>query len=198
MIGNTRRAGFTLVEAVVAAAVSGVLIVSVVGTFVTFQKIQNSSSQELQLQSVARQFINIVTEQLRTGYIDYDFYPGVPSSYPTYLATRTPEGDQTVVQFYNPGSGVRAYICRAAFDDSCSLGTNPEIDADWSRIHTTDVYFLYGQIDVQPDQPQFYNTTTSDEPQLITMRIQLVTAVDASTEQTELIQTTLTPRVYAR
>lgn len=197
MIGNSRH-GFTLVEAVVAAAISSILITSVVGLFVNFQKIQNSSHDELSLQTYARQVINTMTEQLRAGYIDYSYYSGAPSAEPQYLATRTPTGDQTVLEFYNAGSGTNLYICKKTFSGSCAKGVDPSVNADWTQLNSSDVYFSQGVFYIQPSSAQFYTSSTSDNPQLVTVRMQLTTKADVSPEVSNVIQTTLTPRVYGR
>lgn len=193
-----RAPGFTLIEAVVAAAVAGMLIVSIVGVFVTFQKVQNSSHEDLQLHASARQLINAISEQLRAGYIDYAFYTAAPSAEARYLATRTATGEQTVFQFFDTGSGMNMYVCKKPFDDVCPKSADPTLSADWSQINTDDIQFVVGTFDIQPDEPQFYSATTSDDPQLVTIRMQLSSTVDSTHERSPFMQLTLTPRIYAR
>jgi prepilin-type N-terminal cleavage/methylation domain-containing protein len=197
MIGNTKQ-GFTLIEALVSAAVAGIMIVVVVGTFTVFQKLQNTSQKELGLQVIARQIINSITESTRTSFVDYDFYAGNPAAESQYLALRSTEGIQTVFEFYNPGTGINVYVCTdKPFDSTCAKGVNPSTHADWAKLNSNSAYFVAASFFVQPSSPQYYDTTTSDNPQLITIRMQLTnSATPASTS--EVIQTTLTPRVYGR
>ncbi|MCW1929931.1 MAG: hypothetical protein KIH62_001280, partial [Candidatus Kerfeldbacteria bacterium] len=115
-----------------------------------------------------------------------------------YLATRTPTGEQTVLQFYNPGSGTNIYICKKVFSSSCAKGVDPSLHSDWTALNGADVYFSQGSFDVQPSTGQFYTSTTSDNPQLVTVRMQLTSRADVSAEASAIIQTTLTPRVYGR
>lgn len=197
MIGNTKQ-GFTLIEALVSAAVAGIMIVVIVGTFTVFQKLQNTSRKDLALQGIARQILNSIAESTRTSFVDYDFYAGNPTAESQYLALRSTEGIQTVFEFYNPGTGISLYVCTdKPFDSTCAKGVDPSTHADWAKLNPDSASFVAGSFFVQPSSPQYYDTTTSDNPQLITLRMQLTSTV-TPVSTSEMIQTTLTPRVYGR
>lgn len=197
----TRQDGFTLVEVLVAVAVLSIILMISVGLLLGFFDNQRIANDTLFVESQARQIITTVSERIREAYVDYDFYTdlgGTPSAYPELLALRDAEGIQTVFWFYSISGQTQLFICDdKTLSASCGTGTAPNLSSDWDQLNNQNVYFSNGEFEIQPDNPPYMtsNPTTDDSP-LITVVMQLQHIEKDIT--TEFVQTSFTPRFYAR
>ena len=73
--------GFTLLEMVVAVGIFSIAVVILMQIFLTASKSQQKSSAILRAQAEARYALEIISRQVRSGYLDYDYYTaGLPDS----------------------------------------------------------------------------------------------------------------------
>lgn len=211
MIGNSnsdevmkyreQKKGFTLVEVLVAVAVLSIILIISVGLLMSFFNSQRIANDTLFVESQARQMITTISERIRDGYVDYNFYTGLggtPSSYPELLAIRDSEGIQTVFWFYTVSSQTLLFICDdKTLSTSCSTGIAPISSPDWDQVNNQNVYFSEGEFEIQPDNPPYMtsNPTTDNSP-LITVIMQLQHI--EKDIGTDFLQTSFTTRFYAR
>ena len=75
------RKSFTLLEMVVAIGIFSIAVVVLMQIFLTTTRSQQKSSAILRAQAEARYALEIISRQIRSGYIDYDYYTaGLPDS----------------------------------------------------------------------------------------------------------------------
>lgn len=206
MIGNsntTRKAsdssaGFTLVEVLIATMIISIVMVLASNLLLLFFRSQDTSRNTLYLEAEVRQIVSRIVETARTSYIDYDFYAAAPTAQPDLLAFRTSDGLGTVYWFYSNGSQTNVFVCaNKAIDEECDTSANPEIGGDWARMNDTQTDLLLGMVNITPDTaPYLTDATPSDQAPLIIMSLQMELSSGAA--QTPVIQTTITPRIYAR
>lgn len=201
MTGNSKQAGFTLVEVLIATMVMSVVMVLASNLLLLFFTSQDTSRDTLYLEAEVRQILSRIVETSRESLVDYSFYTATPSDEPTLLAFRSPEGIQTVYWFYTNLAATTAdiYVCdNMPFDDSCDKTVNPSSSTEWSRMNDSQTNFVLGSFTVSPDTSPYVSsaTTPTDQAPLITITAQLQLS-DGST-QSSVIQTTVTPRIYDR
>ncbi len=202
MTGNsrkTRQQGMTLIEVLIAVAVISITIVLAVNIFLLFSESSSEATNQLHLQANARQMMSLVSERTREGFVDYNFYTGPPSAEPEFLAMRDLDGIQTVFWFYNDGVDTHVYLCDdMPYDMSCDKTVpDPSVDPLWSKMNDEDVYLTTGFFTISPDSDPYFSGSlvpATDDAPLITVVMQLENDI----AQSQLFQTTLTPRFYVR
>lgn len=98
---STNR-GFTLIEAVVATTVFAVAMTSMVGVYVSVQRLNSQSSSLQALQQNARFINEDLTKTINNGQIDYARYGSVPQPFATDLYLR--DKDQVQIRIYRSGN----------------------------------------------------------------------------------------------
>lgn len=200
MIGNTKHnSGFTLVEALVASALLSIVVIIVVTMSIQFFGTQRTTRDELYLEGTARQIISLMTERSREAIVDYTFYDGgAPATNPEqFLALRTVEREQTVFWFYDRN----VYICDGkAADEECDHAVDPAIfGGDWTRMNPTDISVTIGEFLIEPTSAPYYDDTTlpaSDQSPLVTITMEL--HAYQNNVYSDILQTSITPRLYVR
>lgn len=95
-------AGFTLIEATVATTVFAVAMTSMVGVYVSVQRLNSQSSALQALQQNARFISEDLTKTINNGQIDYARYGSVPQPFATDLYLR--DKDQVQIRIYQSGN----------------------------------------------------------------------------------------------
>lgn len=194
--------GFTLVEALIATALLSIVIVMVVGMSLQFFGTQRVARDELYLEGTARQTFALIAERSRESIVDYTFYDdGTPSSDPDqFLALRNEERDQTAFWFYDTGTEVALFMCDdKQADEECDHTADPTAGGDWAQVTPDDIELTVARFPFSPTSPPYYDDTTppaSDQSPIVTIVMQLQ-LLDSDTA-TDVLQTSLTPRLYVR
>lgn len=68
--------GFTLLEMVVAVSIFSIAVLVLMQIFLATAKSQQKSSAILRVQAEARYAMEVISRQIRSGYLDYDYYAG--------------------------------------------------------------------------------------------------------------------------
>lgn len=207
MTGDIKHniAGLTLVEVLVATAIISIVSLLIVNLFLVFQSSDTRSAITLKMEGTARQILLQIAERLREGKIDYDFYTSDPASEPEFLAIRDNEGIQTVFWFYAPTGQTNIYVCNdKPQDETCNKAeTSPGSgSSDWRQLNPGDDEFTVAHFSITPSSSPYATTDgtapSSDDSPLITVTMQLHQSSGKAEVETDLIQTTLSPRYYDR
>ncbi|MBI2411532.1 MAG: prepilin-type N-terminal cleavage/methylation domain-containing protein [Candidatus Kerfeldbacteria bacterium] len=193
---NTHR-GFTLVEILVATAVASIVIVVATTLLLIFFRGQKESRNMLTMQAESRSVLSSMSERVKEGTLDYDFYTGDPFEQPEFLALRTRKGVQQVFWFRTEEGITNLFLCRVeTIEESCDPNTADE----WSQMNGDHIHFVVGKFYIYPARSPYETdpdgNSTPDLVPTITVTMQL--SVDYATTKTALIQTVFTPRYYVR
>lgn len=189
--------GFSLIEVLVATAVISIIMVAATALLVTLFRAQREAREMLAMQTHARYVVNLITEHTHNAFIDYDFYTGGnPSAQEEFLALRTTEGIQTVFWFKKQGGQATLWLCdEKPIDQTCAANT----DTDWSQVTPNDFLLSVGQFTITPSSSPYFTTDGSapaDVSPVVTLRLKL--QMQRTGNESDLIQTALTPRYYVR
>lgn len=197
---NRRQSGFTLVEVLISTTIISIVMVLASNLLLLFFRSQDTSRNTLYLEAEIRQIVSRIVETSREARIDYDFYGGgAPIDQPEFLAFRTATGVQTVYWFYTGTSTTDMYVCaNKPIDETCSVPADPSVSADWARMNDTQTSFLVGSFFVGPDSDPypFSGTPTTDQTPGVVMSFQM--ELVGTSAESPVVQTTVTPRIYAR
>jgi type II secretory pathway pseudopilin PulG len=80
-IPHSKQQGFTLIEAVVSAAVFAFTITSIVGVYLSVMSIDTKTRAERSVQQNARFIMDFLGKEIRNGNINYSAYPGGTVTY---------------------------------------------------------------------------------------------------------------------
>jgi len=199
MIGSTNTAqnGFTVVELLIATAVMSIVMVLASNLLILFFRSQDTSRDKLYLEAEVRQIFSRIAETSRQGRIDYDFYAAEPSAEPDFLAFRDSYGSQTVYQFFGLDGFVSVYVCTTStLNDSCDKTVDPSADAAWAQMNDESTNFPIHRFTGLPDDPPYLRATTTDVSPVVTVVMQL--ELSGTSSVSPVLQTSLTPRLYAR
>ena len=124
-IGSNSDAGFTLIEALIAASVFAVTMTSIVGVYLSVQRLNQTSASVQILQQNGRFLIEDMTKMIRNGEIDYAKYGvgGVPQPWRDYLYVLDQDG--LPVEVRNIANGL--VIDRGALGSSAYHGNKIKV-----------------------------------------------------------------------
>ncbi len=195
----TGSKGVTLVEALVTTAVVAVVFLVATQVLVVFFDSSSVAVTDLSADGQARQMVSLVSERTREGFVDYAYYPSLPlAPQQEQLAVRDLSGHQSVFWFFldaAPGN-TSLYLCEAELGDTCPTAGNPSIDPEWEAVNGEDVTLVSGQFFIRPATPPYFVSPTAQSNMQPLITVSLVVAAESGDDV--LLQTSLTPRFYAR
>lgn len=122
-----RRRGFTLVEILVVLGIFAILGTLIVDVFILALQAQRQTSFRQKTLSNLRYVMEVMTKQIRTSEIDYDYYDGVISPQETTLALIDQSGKK--IRYWLSGEGIKLSIDQGGIAEESFLTNSEEIKA---------------------------------------------------------------------
>jgi type II secretory pathway pseudopilin PulG len=116
--------GFTLIEAVTSVSVFAIAMTSIIGVFVSVQRLNAESFALQSLQQNARFVTEDISKMIRNGQVDYAGYSGAISQ-PSTETLRLVDQDGQAVQIYQQGDDL--IITRSGAGTSAFTGSEVKI-----------------------------------------------------------------------
>ena len=173
--------GFTLIEATVAASVFAISMTSMVGLYISVQRLNQESRANQAVQQNIRFFTEDLTKLIANGSIDYDLYPSdeVPQPSATDLIMLDKDGAQ--VRIYRDGD-----------DLLIQKGTGGS--AVTSNFIGNDVKVITFLVYVIPEEDPFDGG--DDEQPTVTLFVELESNLGTANPTRRAFQTTVATRQY--
>ena len=137
---NQDKQGFTLIELLVVIAVFALMIVLVIGIFVTLNSTQRRLSYTLQAESDVRYVLEVMGQEIRGNAIDYEYYAttysGGGNPFPQgegILALRGRQ--QEKIRFW-----LNSDVIKMCTDNDCDDGTWNTITTSKVKVNELDFY----------------------------------------------------------
>lgn len=181
------QSGFTLVEIMVAMAVFMVAIVSLANIFMFANRSQRKTQAVQQSQTDARFAIEVMTQQMRRGNIDYAYYGGTIVSNP-----------QAVLAIIDADSN-RIQFRRQVFVGHGVIQISQDNGATWADITPPDISVSALWFYISPVSDPFASPPLTNQQPLVTIVVNTTnTTVEGSTARTTFLQTSVSSRQYLR
>lgn len=192
---HRRSAGFTLMEILVVLGIFATISVAVTDIFLLSTKAQRRVGNAEQTQADVRSALEYLVRAVRTGTIAYDVLPN-PLPFPlTSIAVRNGSGTLLVFSLSSDSAvcGTSAVPCLVVTEGESAPQTAPLTS---SEVAVADVrFFLLPSAD-----PFHFDSQTgsyaSDAQPLLT--VSMTVFPPGKPEQQTVLQTSVTPRQYAR
>lgn len=179
-----KNTGFTLIEILVAMSIFVIVMLTIGGIFVSITKTQRKSSIEQRVQAEARYALELLTQEIKGGEIDYNAYGGaLGSNLQTILNLIRPNGDN--VQFR---LGDNTLKMRVGGSDQNVLSSDVKVENLQFYITPLASPFDFGA-GVPNEQPRVTISFTVKEAK---------TTAKAEEKSEMKVQTTVSSRIYRR
>lgn len=186
IISYKKTSGFTLVEMLVTMSIFITALTILSAIFLLTNKSQRKTQALQEVQTDARYAMEVLSQQVRRGNIDYDYYGGSIDSNPqTILALRDPSNNQILFRF-DAGSRGRLQISQ----DGGGIWT----DITPQNLSLQSLYFY-----LSPSANPFANQPLNNQQPLVTINLASKSVtVDGQDIATTYLQTTVSSRQYSR
>lgn len=174
-----RQGGFTLMEAIVAVSVFAIAATSIVGVYLSVQRLNQASAALQALQQNGRFMTEDITKVVRNGQVDYARYGGggvpQPATPHLYLLDR----DRVQIDIYQSGNNLVL--------DKLGVGS--------TNFSGTEVAIKNFQVYVSPAANPFAGGAVKEQP-TVTLYLDLESNINARDKTRYVLQTTVATRQY--
>lgn len=188
-------AGFTLTELLVGLAIFSTAVLIITDIFVLTSRSQRKGAAFQKVQSDARVIMSTVSDQIRQGTVNYNFYGG-PIANPVPALALLDADDRPTI-FRKSSDVFASTVCPSAQSTPC-LEISRDNGVTWAPVTSRDVKLQFLKFYIAPNTNPFLPGGPNIQP-----RVTLVLGIQGTSpvleEQNPLfLQTTVSSRVYKR
>jgi prepilin-type N-terminal cleavage/methylation domain-containing protein len=180
------RAGFTVMEIIIAVGIFGIAVTAAIGIFVMSNKAQKKVSDAQKVSTDIRYILEVISREIRLGTVDFGYYNNSPTGTQAVLALQ--DSSSLWRCFRRRISGTQGIVQAYVGGNRC---VNTEAATGWNDISSTNISVEKLNFFIFPKQA----TTTQQSLVTITMGVKSLIS-ESGIYNTSNLETSVATRSY--